>query len=47
MLFPAFLSLIGPVHATGQQGQRDCANLRVAVLQLVSTYIEDASFPDK
>lgn len=34
-LFCTLLSLIGPVRADDPQGQRDCANLRAAVLQLV------------
>jgi hypothetical protein len=35
VLLPAFLSLTTPAHANAPQGQRDCANLRAAVLQLV------------
>jgi len=44
MLFPAFLSLIGPVHADDRQGQRDCAHLRIAVLQLVGDWSKELLF---
>lgn len=47
MLFPAFLSLIVPVHAEDRQGQRDCANLRAAVLQLVGDWSKTMLFASR
>ncbi len=44
MLFSAFLPLIGPVCADEQKGQRDCANLRSAVLQLVGDWSKELLF---
>lgn len=44
MLFLAFLSLIGPARADDQEGQRDCANLRSAVLQLVGDWSKELLF---
>ncbi|WP_156167905.1 hypothetical protein [Devosia epidermidihirudinis] len=41
MLFPAWLSLIGSSQADDLQGQRDCANLRIAVLQLVGDWSKE------
>ncbi len=40
-LFPALLSFTAPAYADGQQGQRDCANLRAAVLQLVGDWSKE------
>lgn len=47
VLFPAFLSLVAPVHAVDQQGQRDCANLRAAVLQLVGDWSKTMLFASR
>jgi len=47
VLFPALLSLAGPVHAGDQQGQRDCANLRAAVLQLVGDWSKNMLFASR
>lgn len=47
MLFSAFLSLIAPAHADGQQGQRDCASLRIAVLQLVGDWSKELLFASR
>ena len=47
MLFPALLSLISPARADGQQGQRDCANLRIAVLQLVGDWSKELLFASR
>lgn len=44
MLFLAFLSLIGPARADDQEGQRDCAKLRSAVLQLVGDWSRELLF---
>ena len=44
VLFPAFLFLATPTHADDQQGQRDCANLRSAVLQMVGDWSKDMLF---
>ncbi len=46
VLFPAFLSLISPAHA-GEQGRRDCANLRATVLQLVGDWSKDMLFASR
>ncbi len=47
VLFPAFLSLTAHAHAEDQQGQRDCANLRAAVLQLVGGWSETMFFASR
>lgn len=44
MLFPAFLSLIGSAHADDRQGQHDCANLRLAVQQMVGDWSKELLF---
>ena len=46
-LFSTLLSLIGPVRADDPQGQRDCANLRVAVLQLVGDWSKTMLFASR
>lgn len=46
MLFPAFLFLIVPAHAD-EQGQRDCANFRSTVLQLVGDWSKDMLFASR
>lgn len=43
VLFPALLSLIVPAHAD-EQGHRECANLRAAVLQLVGDWSKNMLF---
>lgn len=47
VLLPAFLSLVAPVHAVDQQGQRDCANLRATVLQLVGDWSKTMLFASR
>ncbi|WIJ26119.1 hypothetical protein [Devosia sp. RR2S18] len=47
VLFLAFLSLIGPAHANEQQGQRDCANLRLAVMQFVGEWSKAMLFASR
>ncbi|MFD1253151.1 hypothetical protein DEVEQU_01025 [Devosia equisanguinis] len=47
VLFPAFLSLVARVHAVDQQGQRDCANLRATVLQLVGDWSKTMLFTSR
>ncbi|WP_147276064.1 hypothetical protein [Pelagibacterium lacus] len=47
MLFPALLSLIGPACADDPQGQRDCADLRSAVLQLVGDWSKAMLFASR
>jgi hypothetical protein len=47
VLFPAFLSLGGPAHAVDPQGQRDCANLRATVLQLVGDWSKTMLFASR
>ena len=47
LLFPAFLSWITPAHAVDPQGQRDCANLRAAVLQLVGDWSKTMLFASR
>ena len=47
VLFPAFLSLIGPVHADDPQGQRDCAILRAAISQLVGDWSKTMLFASR
>ncbi|WP_108459683.1 hypothetical protein [Devosia naphthalenivorans] len=47
MLFLAFLSLIAPAHADWQQGQRDCASLRIVVLQLVGDWSKELLFASR
>lgn len=47
VLFPAFLSLTAHAYAEDQQGQRDCANLRAAVLQLVGDWSETMFFASR
>ena len=47
MLFPAFLSLLGPAHADDRQEQLDCANLRIAVLQLVGDWSKELLFASR
>lgn len=44
VLFLALLSIAGPAHADDPQGQRDCANLRSAVLQLVGDWSKTMLF---
>jgi hypothetical protein len=44
VLLPAFLCLVAPVHAVDQQGQRDCANLRATVLQLIGDWSKTMLF---
>lgn len=46
-LFSTLLSLIGPVRADDPQGQRDCANLRAAVLQLVGDWSKTMLFASR
>ncbi|HWU19321.1 MAG TPA: hypothetical protein VN155_16695 [Devosia sp.] len=47
VLFPAFLSLAAPAHADDPKGQRDCANLRAAVLQLVGDWSKTMLFASR
>lgn len=47
MLLPAFLSLAALVQADDRQGQRDCANLRAAVLQLVGDWSKSMLFASR
>lgn len=47
VLFPAFLCLADFAHADDQQGQRDCANLRSAVLELVGDWSKDMLFASR
>lgn len=47
MLFSALLCSIAPVDADDQQGQRDCANLRVAVLQTVGDWSKNMLFASR
>ena len=48
MLFPAFLFLIVSAHADAdEQGQRDCADLRSTVLQLVGDWSKDMLFASR
>lgn len=47
MLLPAFLSLVAPAHADDPKGQRDCANLRAAVLQLVGDWSKTMLFASR
>lgn len=47
VLFSALLSLIGPARADDPQGQRDCANLRAAVLQLVGDWSKTMLFASR
>lgn len=47
MLLPAFLCLVAPVHAADEQGQRDCANLRATVLQLVGDWSKTMLFTSR
>lgn len=47
VLFPVFLSLTSPAHADDQQGQRDCANLRAAVLQVVDDWSKTMLFASR
>ena len=47
VLFPAFVSLAAPVQADDRQGQRDCANLRSAVLQLVGDWSKKMLFASR
>ena len=45
VLLPAFLSLVPPAHS--EQGQRDCANLRATVLQLVGDWSKTMLFASR
>lgn len=47
VLFPAFLFLTDFAHADDQQGQRDCANLRSAVLELVGDWSKNMLFASR
>jgi hypothetical protein len=47
VLFPAFLSLTIPAYADAPQGQRDCANLRATVLQLVGDWSKTMLFASR
>ncbi|MBF0678803.1 MAG: hypothetical protein IR164_07685 [Devosia sp.] len=47
VLFPAILSLATPARAHYQQGQRDCANLRATVLQLVGDWSKTMLFASR
>jgi hypothetical protein len=47
VLFPAFLSLTSPTHAEDRQGQRDCADLGAAVLQLVGDWSKTMLFASR
>lgn len=47
VLFPAFLSLVAPVHAVDPQGERDCVNLRATVLQLVGDWSKTMLFTSR
>ena len=47
VLFPAFLSLTSHAHAGHPQGQRDCANLRATVLQLVGDWSKTMLFASR
>lgn len=47
MLFPAFVSLAATVQADDRQGQRDCANLRSAVLQLAGDWSKKMLFASR
>ncbi|WP_046144283.1 hypothetical protein [Devosia soli] len=47
VLFPAILSLTTPVDAGDAQGQRDCANLRATVLQLVGDWSKTMLFASR
>lgn len=47
VLFPAFLSLTTPVDAGDAQGQRDCADLRATVLQLVGDWSKTMLFASR
>lgn len=47
VLLPAFLSLTNPARADDPQGQRDCANLRATVLQLVGDWSKTMLFASR
>ncbi|MBO9589460.1 hypothetical protein [Devosia sp.] len=47
VLLPAFLSLTTPAHADDPQGQRECASLRAAVLQLVGDWSKNMLFSSR
>ncbi|ODT80687.1 MAG: hypothetical protein ABS76_14515 [Pelagibacterium sp. SCN 64-44] len=47
VLFPAFQLLIVPAHADDQQGQRDCADIRSTVLQLVGDWSKEMLFASR
>lgn len=47
VLFSAFLFLASPIHAGNHRGQRDCATLRSAVLQLVGDWSKNMLFASR
>lgn len=47
VLLAAFLSLAVPAHADDQQGQRECAALRLTILELAGDWSKDMLFASR